>query len=66
MRKIFFVGDTRSPFIRADIDFLKESNEVLFVFDTPEEMYAKEAELVNEEFLLNENTYNLKQGGFGG
>ena len=44
-------------------NFIKE---VLFVFDTPEEMYAKEAELVNEEFLLNENTYNLKQGGFGG
>ena len=29
-------------------------------------MYAKEAELVNEEFLMNENTYNLKIGGFGG
>lgn len=42
------------------------TKEILFVFSTPEEMYAKEAELVNEQFLLNENTYNLKQGGFGG
>jgi hypothetical protein len=38
--------------------------EILFVFDNPEEMYAKEAELVNEEFLVTENTYNLKVGGF--
>ena len=40
--------------------------EVLFVYDTSEEMFAKEAEIVNEEFLANENTYNIKVGGFGG
>lgn len=40
--------------------------EILFVFDNPEEMYAKEAEIVNVDFLVTENTYNLKLGGFGG
>ena len=40
--------------------------EILFVFDNPEEMYAKEAEIVNADFLAEENTYNLKIGGLGG
>jgi hypothetical protein len=42
------------------------TKEVLFVFDTPEQMYDKEAEIVNEDFLATENTYNIKVGGFGG
>jgi len=42
------------------------TKEILFIFDNPEEMYAKEAEIVNEDFLAEENTYNLKVGGFGG
>lgn len=40
--------------------------EILFVFDTPEEMYAKEAEIVDHEFVAEERTYNLKVGGIGG
>ena len=38
---------------------------VLHVFDNPDEMFSKEAEIVTEAFLSEENTYNLKVGGFG-
>ena len=42
------------------------TKDILFTYDNPEEMYAKEAEIVNEEFIAEENTYNLKVGGSGG
>jgi hypothetical protein len=42
------------------------TKEILFKFDNPEDMFAKEAEIVTEDFLAEENTYNLKIGGFGG
>jgi hypothetical protein len=39
---------------------------ILATFDTPEEMYAKEAEIVTDEFLARPDTYNIRRGGSGG
>lgn len=40
--------------------------EVLFVFQTEEEMNAKETELITEEFVARSDTYNMGVGGEGG
>ena len=40
--------------------------QILFIFDTEDEMNAKERELVTAEFCLREDTYNLCVGGQGG
>jgi hypothetical protein len=42
------------------------TKEILFIYDNPGDMYCKESEIVNEEFICTENTYNIKLGGFGG
>ena len=39
--------------------------EILFVFDNKEGMIEKEKELVNEEFIKRQDTYNMSMGGFG-
>ena len=40
--------------------------EILFVFNSEQEMNAKEAELVTEEFCCQKDNYNLCNGGQGG
>ena len=40
--------------------------EVLFVFDSEEEMNLKEKELITEEFVARSDTYNMGVGGEGG
>jgi group I intron endonuclease len=42
------------------------TKEILFIFQTEEEMNNKEKELITEEFVLREDTYNLGVGGEGG
>lgn len=42
------------------------SKDILEMFTDSESMYAKEKEIVTDEFLLREDTYNLRRGGTGG
>lgn len=39
---------------------------ILKFFDTKEKMYAKEAEIITEEFIARNDTYNISIGGLGG
>jgi len=39
--------------------------EYIKICETPEEMYNLEAEIVNEDFVKDPNTYNMKTGGTG-
>ena len=40
--------------------------EILYTFDTAEEMYEKEILIVNEDFIKSESNYNIRVGGWGG
>ena len=40
--------------------------EILFIYNNPKQMYLKEAEIVDEEFLKRDDVYNLVPGGHGG
>lgn len=53
---------------RAVAKYGKEAfcKEVLFVYDTPEEMFQMERQIVTEAFVARTDTYNLCPGGQGG
>jgi group I intron endonuclease len=40
--------------------------DILETFENAEAMYAREKEIVTDEFLLREDVYNLRRGGHGG
>jgi len=42
------------------------SKEIVEFFDNSLDMYKREAEIVTSEFAINENTYNIREGGKGG
>ncbi len=39
---------------------------IVYIFDSPEGMWAKEVKLVNEKWIARKDTYNLAPGGRGG
>ncbi len=40
--------------------------DILYIFESPEEMFAKEKEIVTPEFLKRTDVYNIVEGGYGG
>lgn len=55
--------------IRAAIEkhgIINFRKDILEFFEDSETMYAREKEIVSDEFLLREDTYNLRRGGTGG
>lgn len=53
---------------RSVVKYGKENfnKEILFECSSEEEMWQKEADIVDEEFIARDDTYNVKLGGCGG
>ena len=58
-------GDQIVEAIKAD-GIHNFRRETLGEFETPQEMYHFEREMVNRAFVEREDTYNMKTGGLGG
>lgn len=69
----FFINRTHyleypiAPFHYALIKYgvANFNRETLYIFDTEEEAYRKESEIVTEEFINSDKTYNVSLGGKG-
>jgi len=48
-----------------NIDPKRLKREVLFSYDTEKEAYKKEKEIVNDDFISRNDTFNITSGGFG-
>jgi len=65
--KDFYFGS--GVFIKQAIKKYGKKNftkEILMYFDNIDDMYNKEKEIVNVEFIKRRNTYNMEVGGSGG
>ena len=62
-----YLGSGR--YFRRALNKYGESNfsrKVLFEFDNQKDMYIKEGEIVDKNFIARKDTYNIKLGGYGG
>jgi hypothetical protein len=65
--KLGYLGSGRA-LLSAIKEYGRENfvRETLEVFETEAEAYGREAQIVNETFVADRNTYNLGKGGKGG